>query len=77
MVINKEQCKAARLFLGWNQLKAAERTGVASSTINRFEAGKGEMNVENLTKILDTFENEGIEFVDNKEKFGILILKNR
>ena len=77
MVINKEMCKAARLFLGWNQIKAAQKTGVASSTINRFEAGKGEMNMENLTKILNTFEKEGIEFVENKEKFGVLILKNR
>lgn len=75
MIINKEQCKAARLFLGWNQLEAAEKTGIASSTINRFESGKGGMNIENLNKIFNVFETEGIEFINNKEKFGITILK--
>jgi DNA-binding XRE family transcriptional regulator len=40
MTVTGAHVKAARLLLGWSQVKLAAQTGVSATTIGKFESGK-------------------------------------
>lgn len=59
------QLKAARAVLGWSVAELAERTGIGTATINRYEAAKGvpKSRKGHLQTLRALFEAEGIRFV--------------
>jgi transcriptional regulator with XRE-family HTH domain len=48
----------------------AEASGVAQSTILRFEGGKGEMLTGTLARLQKALEKEGVIFLEPDEKYG-------
>jgi DNA-binding XRE family transcriptional regulator len=63
-MISKEQIKAARAMLDWSQKTLAERCdGVSEPTIKLIESGKVNSTDATLSAIKRTFEDSGIEFI--------------
>jgi transcriptional regulator with XRE-family HTH domain len=58
------QIKAARAMLGWSAIELANRSGVGSASIKRYEVQDGVpvANTKNLMSIRNTLEEAGIEF---------------
>ncbi len=75
-MISKEQCRAARGFLNWNQSVLAERAGVDRSTIKDFEAGRHTPNRTNMAAIIGAFEIAGLEFT-NGDQPGLRLKSSR
>jgi transcriptional regulator with XRE-family HTH domain len=73
-MINKEQLRAARAWLGLSQDKVAKMSRVASKTIKNFERGASLPYERTLRDIQKALEKLGIEFVfDEGEGIGIRI----
>jgi transcriptional regulator with XRE-family HTH domain len=58
------QVRMARAALGISVRELAERTGVADSTILRFETGRGGTLAANLSRIQTALEGAGIMFIN-------------
>ncbi|HWB46273.1 MAG TPA: helix-turn-helix transcriptional regulator [Hyphomicrobiaceae bacterium] len=58
----KEQCRAARGWLGWSQQELAAAASVGLSTIKDFEAGNRTPIANNLAAIQTALEKQGISF---------------
>ena len=58
------QCRAARVFLGWNQKELAEKAGVGIVTVNQFETGISEPRRATLEVIRLASERAGLRFID-------------
>lgn len=65
--ITKEQCKAARALLNWNQRDLAEKVRVRTASISDFERGRTNPIKKNLEDIKNTFEEAGIKFQNNSD----------
>ena len=63
-MVSSSQIKAARAMLGWSAIELANRSGVGSASIKRYEVQLGIpiANTKNLMAIRNTFEEAGIEF---------------
>jgi hypothetical protein len=63
-MVSSFQIKAARAMLGWSAIELANRSGVGSASIKRYEVQPGIpiANTKNLMVIRNTFEEAGIEF---------------
>ena len=63
-MVSSSQIKAARAMLGWSAIELANRSGVGSASIKRYEVQPGIpiANTKNLMVIRNTFEDAGIEF---------------
>ncbi len=70
-MINKEQLRAARAWLGLSQDKVAKISKVASKTIKNFERGASMPYERTLRDIQKVLEERGIEFVFDDEGEGI------
>lgn len=57
------QIRMARAALGWSVRELAERSGVADSTILRFETGRGGILAANLARLQLALEDGGVMFV--------------
>lgn len=57
------QVRMARAALRWSVRQLAERTGVADSTILRFETDKGSILASNLGRLQKALEEAGIVFL--------------
>jgi transcriptional regulator with XRE-family HTH domain len=57
------QIRMARAALGFSVRQLAEASGVADSTILRFETGKGGILAANLGKLQSTLEAAGVSFI--------------
>jgi transcriptional regulator with XRE-family HTH domain len=74
-VITREQLRMARAALGWNVIATAERAGVASNTITRYENGTDAYG-STLSKLRRAFEKAGLSFIDgNGEGPGVRFKK--
>ena len=64
-MVSSSQIKAARAMLGWSAIELANRSGVGSASIKRYEVQPGVpiANTKNLMVIRNTFEEAGIEFI--------------
>jgi predicted transcriptional regulator len=62
-MLNKEQCRAARGWLGVTQDELAASTGVAQKTIARFETGAVIPQDRTLRDLKRGLEEMGIEFL--------------
>ena len=58
------QIKAGRVMLGWSAVELAERAGVSSATIKKYEAQTGipNANIRILSAVKSVLESAGIEF---------------
>jgi transcriptional regulator with XRE-family HTH domain len=63
-MVSSCQIKAARAMLGWSAIELANRSGVGSASIKRYEVQDGVpvANTKNLMSIRNTLEEAGIEF---------------
>jgi len=63
-MVSSSQIKAARAMLGWSAIELANRSGVGSASIKRYEVQPGIpiANTKNLMVIRNTFEEAGVEF---------------
>ena len=63
-MVSSSQIKAARAMLGWSAIELANRSGVGSASVKRYEVQPGIpiANTKNLMVIRNTFEEAGIEF---------------
>jgi len=59
----------ARAALGWGVRELAQRAGVSTNTVSRFENGLG-VQVETLRRLESTLQQAGIIFVPEDENFG-------
>ena len=71
--IGIEQIKAARSLLGWSQADLAEKSGYSLPAINNIERGLYEARSVTMEDIIQTFEQNGIEFIDGP---GVRIERN-
>ncbi|UEM08234.1 transcriptional regulator (plasmid) [Skermanella rosea] len=62
-MITKYQVRMARIALGWGVRDLGQKSGLATGTIARVEAGKESM-AGSLRKIRQTLEDAGIDFPD-------------
>ena len=64
-MISVRQIKAARALLGWSATELAERCGIGSATVKRYELQDGypKATVQNLAAIQAVLEESGVEFV--------------
>ena len=64
-MITSGQIRAARSLLKWTGAELAEKSGVAFSTIMRFETADGVPNstMKTIDAIQKAFEKAGIEFI--------------
>lgn len=76
-----QQIVAARALLGISQRALADGAGVSLSTIRRFEASPTEpdtvsnMRIATMVAIMKFFTASGVEFRDEGERFGVLVLR--
>jgi transcriptional regulator with XRE-family HTH domain len=63
-VINVLQIKAARALLGWTAVQLAEKAGMSSATVKKYELQRGIpiASTRLLMQLKTAFENAGIEF---------------
>jgi len=63
-MVSSSQIKAARAMLGWSAVELANRSGVGSASIKRYEVQDGVpvANTKNLLAIRNALEVAGIEF---------------
>jgi transcriptional regulator with XRE-family HTH domain len=63
-MVSSSQIKAARAMLGWSAIELANRSGVGSASIKRYEVQDGVpvANTKNLLAIRNALEIAGIEF---------------
>lgn len=62
-MITPSQIRMARAALNISVRVLAERTGVADSTIHRFETNRGGMQTGTLDKLQSCLEAEGVLFI--------------
>jgi predicted transcriptional regulator len=69
-MITSAQIRAARGMLDWSRKDLAEKSGLSFSSMMRLESFDGipSSNYSTLTKIKDTFEKAGIEFIGSPEE---------
>lgn len=70
MTITREQCRAARGLLNWNQPTLAQKLGVATSTIANFERGSSTPYRKTLAAIRSVLEDGGVLFIDGDPTAG-------
>lgn len=62
-MINAAQVRMARAGLRLSVRQLAEQSGVADSTILRFETGKGAILATNMARIQKALEEAGVAFL--------------
>lgn len=63
VLMQPEQCRAARAWLGWTQEELARRSVVGLSTIKDFEMAKRQPLTAIRMQLQRTFEAAGVEFL--------------
>lgn len=62
-MLNPAQIRMARAALGWSVRELSERSGVAESTVLRFETGKGGMQTGTLDRVEAALTKAGVVFI--------------
>lgn len=71
------QFRMARAALGWGIVEFAERAGVSTNTIVRFERGE-ELKQSTIDQLRSVFEEAGLEFIpENGGGAGVRFAKAR
>ena len=78
-MINGIQIMLARNLIGISQLQLAQATKISLSTIRRIEEARYDVytkgSIANLLNISAFFKTKGFEFIDEKDKVGLVINK--
>ena len=78
-MISRNQLRAARTLLSWDQLKLASTSGVAVNTIRRMEAQEGfvRANTDTIRRVIEALEEAGIIFLypDDLGDVGVRLKK--
>ena len=75
-LLTSAQVRAARGLLDWSQSHLAEKSGVGSSTVRNFEAGRSTPFDNNFAAIRAALEAAGVIFVEeNGEGPGVRLRK--
>ena len=63
-MVSSSQIKAARAMLGWSAIELANRSGVGSASIKRYEVQDGVpvANTKNLMAVRNILEDAGVQF---------------
>lgn len=69
-MITPAQIRMARSALGVSVRELSEKTGVAESTIFRFETGKGGMQTGTLDRLEQALQEDGVIFVHADDAGG-------
>lgn len=69
-MLEPSQVRMARAALKISVRKLAVLSGVADSTILRFETGRGAILTSNMRRIQDALENEGVIFLPSDANGG-------
>ena len=77
MTITPNQCRAARELADWSRDDLQKKTKLARETIGNFERGNGNLTMKTLEILKTTFESAGIEFIDDGDRLGVVILKKK
>lgn len=65
----------ARAALGWSTIELAEKAGIGSNTVNRFEAGQ-DARVSSVEKMKAALESAGVQFIpENGGGAGVRLAK--
>ena len=75
LIITPNQCKAARDLLEWKQSDLSEKSEIGTTTIADFERGYRKLTSRTLKELKRTFEDAGIEFIDDEKGEGVKLLK--
>ena len=64
-MITSGQIRAARALLKWNSTQLSSFSGIGTTTIRRYELSDGvpNANISTLSKIKQTLEAAGVEFI--------------
>lgn len=62
-MINRQQIRAARGLLEWNQGDVAEASGISLNAFNAIERGASTPRARNLTAIQEALEKAGVDFI--------------
>jgi transcriptional regulator with XRE-family HTH domain len=76
-MISAIQSKMARAALGWSIREAAAKAGLGVATVARFEAGIVQPTKANLATLRQTFEREGVVFLDDGEGPGVKLRRDQ
>jgi len=60
MVINPEQCRAARAWLDWKQEDLSREAGISMSTVREFEKGRRKPMANNAKAMTAAIERAGL-----------------
>jgi transcriptional regulator with XRE-family HTH domain len=69
-MITAEQIRMARAGLNISLRELSKTTGIAQSTIQRFESGRGGMLATTLARLEAAFIAKGVEFQNANEQQG-------
>ncbi|MFT7099196.1 MAG: transcriptional regulator with XRE-family HTH domain [Rickettsiales bacterium] len=77
MLVTYKQFIAARDLLGWTRRDLEKKSKISRSTLADFERGDRNLRMDNFEKLLNTFEEAGIKFVNNEEGVGVIELSKK
>ena len=75
MIINYRQSISARELLGWTRSDLEKKSIISRSTIADFERGVRKLRMDSLEKLLKTYKDAGIVFIDDDVHLGVLLKK--
>lgn len=58
-----EQCRAARAFKNWTQIKLTMEAGVSLTTLNNFERKRRPISQKTLDLLYNAFSKHGVVFM--------------
>lgn len=64
VLIRPEQSRAARALLNFSTADVQRRTGLGINTIQRFERGQTNLNMDTLQKLVAAYNRAGVVFPD-------------
>jgi len=64
MTITTAQIRGARGLLDWSQAELSRRTGISTTSIGNIESGHTQARESTLNIIRESFEESGIEFIE-------------
>jgi transcriptional regulator with XRE-family HTH domain len=76
VMIDPENCRAARALINWSQQQLAKAANVGVSAVKNFEAGHRMLTPNNLAAIQNALKHAGVEFV-SEEQGGPGVLARR
>ncbi|RZJ01668.1 MAG: XRE family transcriptional regulator [Brevundimonas sp.] len=76
-MVEPAQIRMARAALNMSVRSLAEQSGVAESTIHRFETNRGGMHTTTLRKLQSTLESAGIVFLAAGDGGGLGVRLSR